>query len=135
MVDYITIEDRNLLHQATKDLLSMLVERVQNERDPVNLTQMLLKRVCRAALKCPGFTPVMKDDIVFIGGIEDSVAVEAGVPPYAHEWGTFWTIGPKPGVPNDVLLVSDSFLDTESLTSSSGTLPSSVRRPKMQNPF
>jgi hypothetical protein len=113
MVDYITIEDRNRLHAATKDLLSMLVERVQNERDPVNLTHMLLKRVCRAALKCPGFTPVMKDDIVFIGGIENRVAMDAGVPPYADEWGVLWTIGPKPNVPNDLLLVSAVFSDPQ----------------------
>jgi hypothetical protein len=106
MVDHITIEDRNQLHSATKDLLSMLVERVQNERDPVNLTHMLLRRVCRAALKCPGFTPVMKDDVVFIGGVDDRVAMDAGVPPFAPQWGDLWTIGPKPNVPSDLLLVS-----------------------------
>ena len=57
MVDYITIEDRNLLFNATIDLLKLLLERVNNERDDVNLTQMLLKRVWRAALRCAGFTP------------------------------------------------------------------------------
>ncbi|EPE26002.1 RNA-binding, RBD [Glarea lozoyensis ATCC 20868] len=104
MVEYITIEDRNLIHQTTKELLTMLVERVHNERDPVNLTHMLLKRVCRAALRCPGFTPIMKDDIVYIAGLEDRLAIEAGVPPFAYEWKVLWTIGPKPGVPNDLLL-------------------------------
>ena len=86
----------------------MLVERVENRRDEVNLTQMLLKRVVRAALRCTGFTPVMKDDISFIAGVEDSVARDMGVPPFADQWGLLWTIGPKPGFQPDVLLVSSS---------------------------
>jgi hypothetical protein len=106
MVDFITIEDRNLIHDATKNLLQMLVDRVNHDRDPVNLTQMLLKRVCRAALRCPGFTPVMKDNIAYLGSIEDRVASEAGLPPFAPQWDIFWTIGPKPGVPTDLLLAS-----------------------------
>jgi hypothetical protein len=106
MVDYITIQDRNLLHNATKELLSLLVERVCNERENVNLTPMLLKRVWRAAMACPGFTPSMKDDIVFICNIDINMAVELGLAPHAAEWRYLWTIGPKPGVPTDVLLVS-----------------------------
>ncbi|KAG9230481.1 hypothetical protein BJ875DRAFT_431518 [Amylocarpus encephaloides] len=104
MVDYITIEDRNLIHSATKDLLIMLVERVNKEYDTINLTNMLLQRVIRAAIKCPAFTPVMRDDIVFLGGVSDQLAKEFGVPPFAYEWCELWCVGPKPGVPHDVLL-------------------------------
>ncbi|KAH8654511.1 hypothetical protein BGZ60DRAFT_342292, partial [Tricladium varicosporioides] len=104
MVDYITIEDRNLLHRATKDLLLLLVERVNDETDSVNLTQMLLKRVWRAAIRCPGFTPTMKDDIVYICGVDDRTAQELGLAPYAPHWKYLWTIGPKAGVPADLLL-------------------------------
>ena len=106
MVDYITIHDRALLHKATIDLLTLLVERVNNNSEDINLTTMLLKRVWKAALKCPGFTPVMKDDIVYIAGIDDQTAREHGVAPFATEWGHIYTIGPKLDAPHDLILVS-----------------------------
>lgn len=106
MVDYITIEDRNLLHGTTKRMLEILVERVTNDEDTVNLNHMLLKRVWRAAIKCTGFTPSMKDDIVCIAGVDDRTAIELGLAPHASFWNKLWTIGPKPGVPTDVIMVS-----------------------------
>ncbi|TVY38119.1 hypothetical protein LSUB1_G003789 [Lachnellula subtilissima] len=104
MVDYITIEDRNLLFDATIELLKLLLERVNNERDDVNLTPMLLKRVWRAALRCSGFTPAQKDDVICICNIDDRTAMEIGMAPYASYWKYLWTIGPKPGTPTDLLL-------------------------------
>ncbi|KAF4635895.1 hypothetical protein G7Y89_g2186 [Cudoniella acicularis] len=104
MVDYITIEDRNLLHKATKDLVALLVERVNDEKDSMNLTHMLLKRVWRAVLKCPGFTPSMKDDIVYICGVDERIAMEQGLALHASYWKYLWTISPKPGVPGDLLM-------------------------------
>jgi hypothetical protein len=106
MVDCITIEDRNILHHTTKKMLEILVERVNNNDDSVNLNGMLLKRVWRAALTCPGFTPSMKDDIVCIAGLDDRTAVDFGLAPHASFWNKLWTIGPKPEAPVDVLLVS-----------------------------
>lgn len=110
MVDFITIEDRNLLFQATKDLLNLLVERVHNGREDVHLTPMLLKRAWRAALRCPGFTPTQKDDIVCICSIDDRTGIELGMAPHASYWKILWTIGPKPGVPYDLLMVGRSFI-------------------------
>ena len=106
MVDYITIEDRNLLHHTTRRMLEILVERVVNDDDSVNLNNMLVKRVWRAALTCPGFTPCMKDDIVFIAGLGDRTAIDFGLAPHASFWNKLWTIGPKADAPVDVLLVS-----------------------------
>jgi hypothetical protein len=130
MVDHITIEDRSLLHKATIDLLRLLQEKIENETDPVNLNQMLFKRVWRAALKCPGFTPVQKDDVVFICGIDDRTALELGVAPYAVWWKPLFTIGHKPEVPADTLMVDlfhTLFLLHNMLTGTfSGTSPSFV---------
>lgn len=106
MVDHITIEDRNMLHEATKTMLALLIERVNSEDQNVNMNKMLLKRVWRAALRCPGLTPSMKDDIVYIAGLTDQTAVEYGMAPYASFWNKLWCIGPKPNVPVDVTLVS-----------------------------
>ena len=105
MVDYITIEDRNLLHKTTRDLLYLLVDRICDEKDNVNLSSMLLKRVYKAALRCPGFTQTMKDDVVFICGVDEQIARDYGVLPFASFWKYLWCVGPKPGIPDDYLLV------------------------------
>lgn len=105
MVDFISIQDRALLHKATIDLLTLLVDRVNNgDGQDTHLTSMLLKRVWKAALKCPGFTPVMKDDIVFIVGIDDQTAKEYGVAPFADGWTKLFTIGAKADAPHDLIL-------------------------------
>lgn len=106
MVDYITIEDRNLLHEVTKRMLEILVDRVSNGEDSINLNNMLLKRVWRAALQCDGFSPSMKDDIVCIAGLDDRTAIQFGLAPHASYWNKLWTLGPKPDAPVDVILVS-----------------------------
>ena len=106
MVDHITVADRHLLHRATIDLIKLLQERIDSGADPVNLNNQLFKRVWRAALKCPGFTPVMKDDVVFICGIDDRTALELGVAPYAVWWKPLFTIGHRRDVPTDTLMVS-----------------------------
>jgi hypothetical protein len=110
MVDYITIEDRNLLYKATIDLITLLQERVGPNCEDVNLTPMLFKRVWRAALKCKGFSPSMKDDIVYKCKLDSTIACENGLPPFAADWTNLWTIGPKPGTPNDLVLVSSPSL-------------------------
>ncbi|CZT13150.1 uncharacterized protein RCO7_06340 [Rhynchosporium graminicola] len=104
MVEHITIEDRNELHKVTLHLIDLLMERIDSEHEDINLTPMLLKRVWRAALKCPGFSPPMKDDIVWKCGIDEQMALEMGVPAYASFWKDLWTIGPKPGAPTDIIL-------------------------------
>lgn len=106
-MEHITIEDRNMLHEATKILLGLLMDRLGSQADQhVHINQMLLKRVWRAALRCPGFTPSMKDDIVYIAQLDDCTAIEYGLAPHASYWNKLWTIGPKPNIPVDVILVS-----------------------------
>jgi len=106
MVDHITINDRYLLHKATIELIKLLKERIDSDTDPVNLNNQLFKRVWRAALKCPGFTPCMKDDVVYVCDIDDRTALELGVAPYAVWWKPLFTIGHKPDIPADTLMVS-----------------------------
>lgn len=111
MVDYITIEDRNLLHETTKSLMTLLQHHVMHNREDTRLTASLLKRAWRAVLACPGFTPTMKDDIVVICNIDTSYAMELGLAPFAAEWRFLWTIGPKKGAPVDLVLVSFKAVD------------------------
>ncbi|QSZ34636.1 hypothetical protein DSL72_007490 [Monilinia vaccinii-corymbosi] len=121
MVDYITCLDRELLYKATMQLLRLLVERVDNNDDPINLNPQLLKRVWRTALKCEGFSPCMKDNIVFELNIDPQVALELGVPPRADLWSYVWTIGPRKDVAYDLVeyyikLIQDATADRKQLT-------------------
>ncbi|KAI1006426.1 hypothetical protein K3495_g1797 [Podosphaera aphanis] len=104
MVDYITIEDRDLLHKTTIDLLRLLKERLETNVDCVQLTPMLYKRVWRAAIKCQGFSPSQKDDIALMVDLPWEQAQEFGLPPFAAFWKHLWTIGARPGAPDDLIL-------------------------------
>jgi hypothetical protein len=106
MVEYITIEDRNLLHEVTLKLIVLLQEKLQEVQHDSNLTPMLFRRVCKAALKCPGFSPAQKDDIVVLAGLDERIAAEYGVPPLAADWKYIFTLAPKPGFPLDIVFVS-----------------------------
>ncbi|KUJ23348.1 uncharacterized protein LY89DRAFT_573685 [Mollisia scopiformis] len=118
MVDYITIEDRDLLYDATSKLLDLLRDRLKStpEQD-INLSPMLYKRVWRAAIKCQGFTPTMKDNIAFKHELPSDLMQEMGVPLFAADWHYLWTIGPKPGAPHDIILwyaaVMREYLDSK----------------------
>ena len=111
MVDYITIEDRNLLHDTTKSLLNMLKHHVAQNREDTRLTGALLKRAWRSVLACSGFTPTMKDDIMVICDVGTGYAMEFGLAPQAADWRYLWAIGPKKNVPIDLLMVSFLELD------------------------
>ena len=108
MVDYINVQDKIRLFQTTKTLVLYLIDRVKNQPHDLHLTPMLLRRVWRAAINCPGFTQVNKDEIVFYAEVHPQIALELGVVPYADRWQCLWTIGPKPGCPLDLLMVSDT---------------------------
>ncbi|KAF8864625.1 hypothetical protein BDZ45DRAFT_581744 [Acephala macrosclerotiorum] len=109
MVDYITIEDRDLLFEATIKLLELLRDRLDGTREnksewEIHITPMLYKRCWRAALKCPGFSPTMKDEVVVKLHLDEMIAQEMGVPIFAAEYKYLWTIGNKPGAPHDMML-------------------------------
>ncbi|KAF7952549.1 uncharacterized protein EAE97_002046 [Botrytis byssoidea] len=121
MVNHVTCQDRELLYKATMQLLGLLVERVDNNDDPVNLNAQLLKRVWRTALKCEGFSPCMKDNIVYKMKIDPTTAFECGVPPQADLWSNIWTIGPRKDVAYDLVqyyvkLIHDATTEKKQLT-------------------
>jgi hypothetical protein len=107
MVDHITLHQRFLIHKATKALLQQLFHQVNSgrENESTSLTTMLLKRLWRAALQCPGFSVAQKDDIIVLANLGPDVAMEYGLPPFAHLW-VFMTIVPNPKIPMDVVEVT-----------------------------
>jgi hypothetical protein len=104
--DFITIEDRQLLHNATIELVECLKNRIAVEAYPLVLNNQLLQRLIRACFRCPGFTQAQKDDIAFICELSPNAGFDLGLVPFAPEWKWLRAIGPKPGVTMDVLLVS-----------------------------
>lgn len=119
MVDYITIEDRELLFDATVKLLDLLGDQIEGKephQQDLNVNQMLYKRLWRAALQCQGFTPSMKDTIAFKNGVDSFTAQEFGVPLFAADWKWMWALGPKPNTPHDLILVSHALVAFENHT-------------------
>ncbi|CAD6506443.1 BgTH12-07369 [Blumeria graminis f. sp. triticale] len=104
MVNHITIEDRDFLHRTTMQMLRFLRERVISDHSNMYLTPMLYKRVWRAALRCRGFSPSQKDDIVLLVGLPWEKAQEFGLPPFAAFWKHLWTIGAHPSAPCDLIM-------------------------------
>ncbi|CAG8977943.1 hypothetical protein HYALB_00001823 [Hymenoscyphus albidus] len=104
MTHYITLADRKRLFDATVKLVKFLLHRIRNGDDPVHLNNSLLKRVIKACLACDGFTPVMKDDIVFWTSLDGRRAYELGQVPHADGWAAIHTLGAKKDIEYDLLM-------------------------------
>lgn len=101
--DRITIGQRRAAFKATCELLRLLARSIQKQDDPVNLNNQLQRRLVNAAMKCPGFTPLMKDDIACIAGLSDVDERAFNQPRFASCWRHQYSISPKPGISFDVL--------------------------------
>ena len=105
MPDYITIGDRDDIFQAALAIVNGLLQRMSE--DDLFLNSRLLKRLTRVMFACPGFTESQKDDLAFTCSI-NPYTMDPPLAPMADHWYVFKTIGPKPGIQEDVLLVSNS---------------------------
>jgi hypothetical protein len=92
---------------ATCELLRLLAQSLRKEDDLINLNAQLHKRVVAAAMTCPGFTPMMKDDIAWMINVDNFEQRAYGQPRFANCWRHQYAVAPKPGIPLDVLEVSD----------------------------
>lgn len=105
MTDCITFKQRNAVFKASCDLLRLLMKSLDKGDDPVNLNKQLLRRVAKAAMECPGFTPLMKDDVAWLIGMSDGEQMSHGQPRFANTWRHQYSLAPKPGMPLDVVEV------------------------------
>ncbi|KAM3075932.1 hypothetical protein ACMFMF_005278 [Clarireedia jacksonii] len=137
-VEYVTCADRQMLYKATVQLLELLVERVENAEDPINLNHMLLKRVWRTALRCEGFSPTMKDNIVYRMNIDSQLALELGVPPKADLWSYVWCIGPRKDVPYDlyyIKIIQDATAEKKHMSLAEKAASQANEAPRLPNIF
>ncbi|KAM0325082.1 hypothetical protein ACHAQA_007621 [Verticillium albo-atrum] len=101
--DYITLRQRAAIHRATVELLRILCSKVRDRVDEVNLTSGLQRRLVATAMMCPGFTPLQKDDIAYIVGMDDMESRAYNQPRHPDSWRHLYALSPKPGVPLDML--------------------------------
>jgi hypothetical protein len=106
MTDCVTVDQRNLLYNTTLSLIKNLNDRVIAFPDDLNVNDRLLRRVLRASFRCAGFTEAQKDGIAFTLNIDPPTC---GLAIYADHWYPFSALGPKSGIPADVMLVSLPF--------------------------
>ena len=88
------------------DLIRLLHRAICKNDDPLNLNNQLLHRLTKTAMQCPGFTPLMKDDIAFLTNAHDEELKFYGQPELAHAWRHQYAISVKQGFPLDVVEVS-----------------------------
>ncbi|QUC21834.1 uncharacterized protein UV8b_06075 [Ustilaginoidea virens] len=101
--DRITISQRRAIFRATCELARLLTRSIQKQDDPINLTVQLRRRLLNTAMKCPGFTPLMKDDLAYMADLSEMEERQFNQPRFASCWRHQYGIAPKPGMPLDVV--------------------------------
>ncbi|KAH8648359.1 hypothetical protein BX600DRAFT_389019, partial [Xylariales sp. PMI_506] len=115
MTQHITIKQRHYIWDACAKLVSLLIQalnpmhRITNDSDRYEragterLTPQLLRRFTNAIMLCPGFSVCQKDNIASLVSMSDHDLRMFNMPRFAESWLHQYTLGPKPGVPLDVL--------------------------------
>lgn len=128
MAAYITIRQQYRIYKAAVDMIQILQLTIYNSdhhRRPAYLApgvmagdcmrisellnEKLLKRLVRAAMGCPGFSPLLKDNIAFISSLDERQMMEYGVPAHANRWRHMYALVPNPALPADVIDVCSPF--------------------------
>ncbi|RYP18451.1 hypothetical protein DL767_009838 [Monosporascus sp. MG133] len=101
---HITIKQRNQMYETVMELIKLLKRQIWDGRHEHRLTRQLLDRLVKAAMLCPGFTVLMKDNIAELVGMDEARARrDFNQPRFANMWRHQYATCPKPGVPLDVL--------------------------------
>jgi hypothetical protein len=105
MADRITLRQRHAIYEATTKLINLLKQALQRDargRETV-INPQLMKRLATAAMLCPGFSVVQKDNIAVLSELDQERARMFNQPRFADQWVHLHGICPRPGVPLDVL--------------------------------
>lgn len=105
MTSYITIKQRQSIYNTASCMIRHLEEKIHDDPHHDRLTPQLLDRLVCAAMRCPGFTVIHKDNIAFIVGLSEAKCQEFNLPRMATTWRHQWGLTMKPGVPQDVVEV------------------------------
>ncbi|KAL2020497.1 hypothetical protein VTK56DRAFT_8382 [Thermocarpiscus australiensis] len=105
MADRITVRQRYAVYNATVKLVNLLIQALQRSHriNEMTINEQLLRRLVNAAMSCPGFSVVQKDNIAFLVHMDDQRTYLFNQPRFADLWTHIYALCPKPGVPHDVL--------------------------------
>ncbi|KAK8023956.1 RNA recognition- RNP-1 [Apiospora rasikravindrae] len=103
MTDHITLKQRYSIYYCCYKLLTTLQEAIQREECPVRLTPQLLKRFIDAMMLCPGFTVLQKDNFAQEVRMNGPDMCKFNMPRLAEGWRHQYALGPRPGIPMDVM--------------------------------
>lgn len=108
MSAHITIKQRGAMFRATCDLMNLLLKSIQKSPQSTQVNRQLLDRLAAAAMECPGFTPLMKDDIAWIMNMEGEKLRRYNLPQNPFSWRHIYALTPKCGSSLDVIEVRAS---------------------------
>ncbi|KAK4248716.1 hypothetical protein C7999DRAFT_13368 [Corynascus novoguineensis] len=105
MADRITLRQRYAIYEATFKLIELLKQALQRDRrnHETVINSQLLKRLVTAAMLCPGFSVVQKDNIAALADMDLERTRMFNQPRFAEHWVHLHGICPRPGTPLDVL--------------------------------
>jgi hypothetical protein len=104
--EHISLEQRDAIYRSTEQLVTLLDGMLRAERDSHVLTYQLKRRLVDAALACPGFSVLQKDNIAYLDGRDDRDLGDFrrfDQPRMANKWTHQYTMVPKKDFPNDVI--------------------------------
>ncbi|KAK4452782.1 hypothetical protein QBC34DRAFT_292521 [Podospora aff. communis PSN243] len=103
--EYVSVMQRHLIYSGTLKLATILRKTLnspQHDKQDGKVNEQLMQRFFQAAMLCPGFSIVQKDNIAQACELKKSLK-GFNIPAYADSWAHQHTLCPKPGVPVDVL--------------------------------
>jgi hypothetical protein len=105
MTDRITLRQRHCIFDATVRLIVLLKQALirGNRYQETTINEQLLKRLVLAAMLCPGFSVVQKDNIAALAEWDQDRVRMFNQPRFAEGWVHLHALCPKPGTPDDVL--------------------------------
>ncbi|KAK3996304.1 hypothetical protein QBC44DRAFT_232199 [Cladorrhinum sp. PSN332] len=107
MSKHITVGQRFQIYDATIKMVTILKAKIAlaaEQRQRREQLKLLFDRIVKAAMMCPGFSVVQKDNIACCAGWGELKCSKFNQPCFANEWKHLHTLCPRPTrVPIDVL--------------------------------
>ncbi|KAK0633737.1 hypothetical protein B0T14DRAFT_442956 [Immersiella caudata] len=130
--ELVTVMQRHLLYNSTLRLAEMLRKSLDHPKhDPHDpkLNEHLMRRLFQAAMLCPGFSIVQKDNIALACELKRTTSLNMfNIPSYADSWAHQHTLCPKPGIPVDVLEYYIALIREETTLSAHQNLSEEARQ-------
>ncbi|KAK8877117.1 RNA recognition RNP-1 [Apiospora arundinis] len=103
LMDRITLRHRYNIYNCCLKVLVTLQEAIGKEECPTRLNSQLLKRFIDAMMLCPGFTVLQKDNFAHVSRMSEMDMAKFNMPRFPNLWCHQYALGPRAGIPTDVI--------------------------------